>query len=69
MGTFKREYCIQQKRYKSVEKSKEKIQEKKQEKCYPGNCPRKSDPLSGLGFRLGLISFKVGGQFSSWAMP
>ena len=42
MGTFKREYCIQQKRYKSAEKSTEKIQEKKkQEKSYPGNCPEK----------------------------
>ena len=47
MGTFKRDYCIQQKRYKSVEKSKEKIQEKKQEKCYPGNCPRKVTPCQG----------------------
>ena len=36
MGTFKREYCIQQKRYKSVEKSTEKIQEKKTRKMLSG---------------------------------
>ena len=69
MGTFKREYCIQQKRYKSVEKSTEKMQEKKNKKnVIRAIAPRKSDTRSGLGFRLGLISCKVGGQFSSWAM-
>ena len=41
MGTFKREYCIQQKRYKSVEKSTKRYKKKKQEKCYPGNCTEK----------------------------
>ena len=66
MGTFKREYCIQQKRYKSVEKSTEKMQEKKNKKnVIRAIAPRKT----GLGSRLGLISCKVGGQFSSWAMP
>ena len=49
----------QQKRYKK---------KKNKKKVIRAIAPRKSDPRLGLGFRLGLISFKVGGQFSSWAM-